>query len=219
MTAIVHARTPGLWLDRRGVSIVEFGLCLPLLLGFALSGVEMANYILSNGAAQRLATGVADMVAQTGVGEIATSEAQIYDMFASTDATAKPRDIKNNGRVIFSVIKGVTQSDGSVRNEYADATYAQQFHGGYVAAVPLLGCRTTTPLPTFTRTLPANEIMVHAQTTYMYKPLFSRSLLTMFELPLTFTRTATARVRKNRFQITNDAAHPSKSRCDSTTGL
>lgn len=205
--------------DRSAVSVIEFALGLPPLLGFALSGLEMANYILANNTTQRMATMVADLIAQSGVGDIATTEAQIYDMFYAIDVAAKPLSLRKNGRIVFSVIKGVTQGDGTVRNEYADTVYSQQFDGDYVAAAPLLGCQTTTPLPNFSRTLPANELMVHAQVTYVYEPLFGQSVFDYFRVPTVLTRTATFRMRKNRFNISNDNSHPSKTKCASKTGL
>ena len=205
--------------DRSAVSVLEFALALPPLLGFALSGLEMASYILTNNTTQRMATMVADLVAQSGVGDVAATEAQIYDMFYAIDVAAKPLSLRKNGRVMFSVIKGVTQSDGTVRNEYADTVYAQQFDGNYVAAVPVLGCQTTTPLPNFARSLPANELMVHAQVTYVYEPLFAKSAFSYFDVPTVLTRTATFRMRKNRFNISNDGSHPAKTKCATSNGL
>lgn len=203
-----------------GIAMMEFALMLPVLLGLTLGALEMSNYIIASNTIQRMATSSADMLSQTGVNNISTSESQIYDLFYSLNVAAKPLDMRNHGRVVLTVIKGVPQSDGSVRNEFADTIYSQQFDGGNVAAAPLLGCHATTALPVYGRTLPANEIMVHAQVSYQYAPLLgSANLLSYFSVPSVITRTAVFRMRKNMFNITNDNSHPSKSKCTSATGL
>ncbi|MDO6414680.1 TadE/TadG family type IV pilus assembly protein [Sphingomonas sp. BIUV-7] len=205
--------------NERGLALMEFALGLPLLLGLTLGALEMSNFIIASNTVQRLATAAADMLSQTGVNNISTSESQIYDMFYALDVAAKPLDLRHRGRVILTVIKGVAQSNNTVRNEFADAIYAQQFDGGYTGAVPLLGCHSTATLPTYARTLPANEIMVHAQVTYQYAPLLAGSqVLSYFSVPATITRTAVFRMRKNTFNITNDGVHPVKSNCTTATG-
>jgi hypothetical protein len=202
-----------------GIALLELALTLPVLLGLTLGALEMSNYIIASNTVQRLATSSADMLSQTGVNAISTSESQIYDMFYSLDVAAKPLDMRNRGRVILTVIKGVSQSDGSVHNEFADTVYSQQFSGGYVAAAPLLGCHSTVALPVYGRTLPSNEIMVHAQVSYQYEPLLAGSrMLSYFSMPAVITRTSVFRMRKNIFNITNDGIHPSKSKCTSASG-
>ena len=64
----------GLASDRSGVALIEFGLALPLFLGFVLAGIEMANYVMANNRTQRLATMAADLVAQSGARASATSQ-------------------------------------------------------------------------------------------------------------------------------------------------
>lgn len=205
--------------DRAGASLIEFGLGLPLLLGFTLGGLEMANYILALNTTQRLATMTADMLAQSGVGGISTTEGQIHDLFQALDVSARPLDMRKNGRVIVTVLRGERQADGTVRNVYADATYAQQFDGGYVAARPLLGCHSAQARPTFSRVLPPDEIMAHAQVTYKYEPLIVPNLMSYFQAPSEITRTAGFRMRKNQFNITNDKNHPVKNNCNGIDGL
>lgn len=206
--------------EERGLALLEFALTLPFLLGLTLGALEMSNYIIASNTAQRLATASADMLSQTGVNNISTSESQIYDMFYALDVAAKPLDMRNRGRVILTVIKGVAQADGTVRNEFADANYGQQFDGGYIGASILLGCHSSVTLPVYTRTLPANEIMVHAQVSYQYQPLLgSANALSYFSVPAVITRTAVFKMRKNLFNITNDSTHPWKSNCLTARGV
>ena len=224
MTAVP---TPGwrrfarrLRVEQAAVSLIEFALALPLLIGFLLGGLEMANYILASNTCQRLSTMLADLVAQSGVGGEATTEAQIYDMFNAIDVSAKPYDLRARGRVVMSVIKGVAQADGTVRNEFADTTFSQQFDGGYASAAPLLGCRRSGVLPTtFGRTLSKDEVLAHVQVSYQYKPLFVPTSMSYFMGPDLITRTAVFRMRKNSFSISGDAQHPAKSNCTTANGL
>lgn len=207
--------------DERGVAFVEFALALPLVLGLTIGGLEMANFIIANNTVQRLATMSADMLSQAGMNNQPTSEAQIYDMFYALDSSGKPLDLREHGRIILTVIKGVGQSNGTVRNEFADShIYSQQFDGGYTSAAPLMGCHSKVSLPTFARTLPLNEIMVHAQASYRYQPLFlTAGVLSYFSVPRDITRTAVFRMRKNQWNIINDGSHPSKKNCDTPDGL
>lgn len=205
--------------DSRGVSALEFALALPLLAGFMLGGLELANYILAVNTTQRVATMMADMLSQVGVGEIATTEAQIYDMFYALDVAAKPLDLRRNGRVIFTIVRGETQANGTVANVFADSSYAQQFSGGYTAAAPLLGCNKSVARPAFNRVLPTSEVMAHVQVSFRYTPIFVPSAISLFEARRDITRTANFRLRKNRWAITNDSTHPPRNNCATASGL
>ena len=202
-----------------GMALLEFALALPMLLGLIFGALEMSNYIIASNTVQRLATASADMLSQTGIGNVSTTESQIYDMFYAMDVAAKPLDMRNRGRIILTVIKGV-QNGSTVQNQFADTIFSQQFDGGYVGANILLGCHSSVTLPIYGRTLPANEIMVHAQVSYQYAPLLGGAkLLSYFTVPAVITRTAVFRMRKNTFNITNDSTHPPKSKCTSATGV
>ncbi|WP_293971826.1 TadE/TadG family type IV pilus assembly protein [Sphingomonas sp.] len=219
MRASFIAPLRGLLRAERGIAMMEFAIGLPVLLGLTLGALELSNYIIASNTVQRLATASADMLSQTGVNNISTTEAQIYDMFYALDVAAKPLDMRSRGRIILTVIKGVAQGNGTVQNQFADAVYSQQFDGGYVGANILLGCRTSVTLPVYNRTLPANELMVHAQVSYQYASLLgSANVLSYFNVPPVITRTAVFRMRKNMFNITNDNSHPVKSKCTSATG-
>jgi Flp pilus assembly protein TadG len=205
-------------LDRAAVSMIEFALGMPILIGFLLGGLEMANYILASNTCQRLATMMADLVSQSGVGGESTTQVQIYDMFNAVDVSAKPYDLRNHGRVVFSVIKGKLQTNGTVRNEFAEGAYAQQFDGGFTGVAPVVGCRQTGALPALNRSLPADEMLVHVQVSYQYQPMILPTSISYFTGRTSFTRTAAFRMRKNQFAISGDAAHPAKSNCTTANG-
>lgn len=204
---------------RRAVAVLEFALMLPLFLGFVLTGIETANFVLANNRTQRLAAMTADLVAQSGVGAIGTTEGQIYDLFSAIDLTAHPFNLRKHGRVVISGVKGTDiNNDNVVENRFL----WQRFDGGYVAATPVLGCARTTPLATLksARMLPLDEILYHVQVTYNYQPVFSRLPFRWLNLTTALTRSAIFRARSSLFQTpTTDDRFPPKSNCSTVDGL
>jgi hypothetical protein len=203
----------------RAVAALEFGLMLPLFLGFVLTAIETANYVLANNRTQRLAAMTADLVAQSGVGAIGATEAQIYDLFSAIDLTAHPFDLRTHGRVVISSVKGTDiNNDNIVENRFL----WQRFDGNHVVAAPLLGCATNNAIAALpvARVLPLDEIMYHVQVTYDYQPVFSRVPFQWLNLSTAFTRTAIFRARSSQFQTPSpDSRFPPKSNCTSPTGL
>ncbi|UYY58922.1 TadE/TadG family type IV pilus assembly protein [Sphingomonas sp. S2-65] len=200
--------------------MLEFGLMLPLFLGFVLTGIEVGNYVLANNRTQRLAAMTADLVAQSGVGAISATEGEIYDLFSAIDLTAQPFDLRNHGRVVISSVRGTDlDGNGAVETRFV----WQRFDGGYVAAQPVIGCMKTTPLATLPRTrmLPLNELMFHVQVTYDYQPVFSKVPFRWVNLDTAFTRTAMFRARSTQLDTpTPDPARfPPKSNCVTANGL
>lgn len=201
---------------------MEFALILPMFAGTALGGLEMGNYILANNKVQRLATMTADLVAQSGAGGVGASERQIYDLFSAIDVSAQPFDIRKNGRVVITAVKGedVTPSDPS--KVVINHILWQRFDGAYVAAKPVLGCHADNKPATLpgNRTLPEDEVLFHVQVSYHYQPLIRLDILNMLSLPADFSRTALFRARSKDFQKpTPEAKFPAKQNCSTATGL
>ncbi len=210
---------PSLRRDASGVAMLEFGLSLPLFLGFLLAGIEMGNYVMANNRTQRLAAMTADLVAQSGAGSIGATEGQIYDLFSAIDLTAQPFDLRDHGRVVITAVKGTDQNNDRI---IENRIMWQRFDGSYVAAHPVLGCHQTAPLATLpgNRQLSLDELMFHVQVTYEYQPIFSKMPFEMFDVPSEFTRYAMFRARSNQFQSpTPQTGYPAKSKCSSTDGL
>ena len=212
-------RLKALCANPRGVAMLEFGLMLPLLLGFTLTGIEVANYVLANNRTQRLAAMTADLVAQSGVGAVGATEGEIYDLFSAIDLTAQPFNLRDHGRVVISSVKGSDDNnDGVIENRFL----WQRFDGGLTAAPPLLGCARNIAEARMPRSrmLPLNEILFHVQVTYDYQPVFSRAPFQWVQLATQFTRTAMFRARSNQFQSpTPDSRFPAKSNCVTASGL
>lgn len=203
---------------RRAVAMLEFALALPLFLGFMLTAIEFGNYIMANNRVQRLAAMSADLVAQSGTGDIGIGEAQIYDLFSAVDLTARPYDLRNDGRIVITGVRGTdTDKNGTTENQIL----WQRFDGGYVVA-PQVGCNqtvTTASLPAGRR-LPLGEILFHVQVSYRYRPIMTDIPFRMLSLPVDFTRIAMFRARNKDFQSpTPDDRFPPKDKCATASGL
>ncbi|GAA0663727.1 hypothetical protein FHT00_001194 [Sphingomonas insulae] len=204
--------------DRRGVSMLEFALMLPLFLGFVLTGIEFANYVMANNRVQRLAAMSADLVAQSGTGKIGVAEGQIYDLFSALDLTARPFDLRRFGRVVITGVQGIdNDNDGKVDNKIL----WQRFDGDFVTP-PALGCNLNTAVATLPqgRQLIRDEILFHVQVSYRYQPIFSAMPFRWLSLPTSFTRSAMFRARNKDFTTpTPDSRFPAKKNCNTATGL
>jgi Flp pilus assembly protein TadG len=204
--------------ETRGVAMLEFGLMLPLFLGFVLTAIEFANYIMANNRVQRMAAMSADLIAQSGTGDIGVGEGQIYDLFSALDLTSRPYDLRNDGRVVITGVRGTdTNNDGSVENRIM----WQRFDGGYIVA-PLVGCNQSTTVATLpnARQLLLDEILFHVQVSYKYRPIFSDLPFRWLSLPVDFSRITMFRARSKDFQTpTPDPRFPPKSKCLTTNGL
>lgn len=201
------------WRDRRGVSLIEFALTMPMLLMFTLSGLEIANLIIINGKAQRLASTTADLVAQRGTSagmagaatERRLSEAQVYDILDAANISARPIDFPHDGRIVLTAVVG--EDTNSDRVADVNRIRWQRFGGGLVDAPILIGCRTVSNIATIDRRLTNEEAMFHSQVTIRYRPLIGLPLLTWFGVPETITRTATLRGRGGTYRDI-DAVEP-----------
>lgn len=204
--------------NTRAVAMLEFALMLPLFLGFMLTAIEFANYIMANNRVQRLVAMSADLVAQSGTGDIGIGEGQIYDLFSAVDLTARPFDLRNDGRIVITGVRGTDDdNNGTVENRIL----WQRFDGGYVTA-PMVGCNRTTHIAELpqSRQVLLDEILFHVQVSYRYRPVFSTIPFRMLSLPLDFTRIAMFRARNKDFQtLTPDSRFPPKSNCTTPTGL
>ena len=217
--ASVRARARDFLRDRRGVAFTEFALILPLFIGVAVGGIEIANLMLVNMRVQRLATQMANIVAQRGASQRPLSEDQVYDVLAAMDVAAAPLDIRRNGRVVLSAVLGEdTNADNT-----ADVSRIkwQRFDGGLVSAPSAIGCWSTSTLATLknNRQLTLVESFFHAQVTYRYQPIFV-NVMSYLKVPDTIVRTAAFRGRGSTFRdVLAVEGFPPKRNCTSANGL
>lgn len=208
-----------LWTDRGGVAFVEFALALPLFIGVTVAGIEIANLMLVNMRVQRLATQMANIVAQRGASQRPLSEDQVYDVLAAMDVAAAPLDIRHDGRVVLSAVLGEdTNGDNS-----ADVSRIkwQRFDGGLISAAPDIGCWSTSTSAALKngRQLSLGEAYFHAQVTVRYTPIFV-NMMSYLNVPDTITRTSAFRGRGSTFRdVLSVEGYPPKQNCATPTGL
>ena len=205
--------------DRRGVAFIEFALILPIFIGVTVGGVEVANLMLVNMRVQRLATQMANIVAQRGASQRPLSEDQVYDVLAAMDVAAQPMNIRRDGRVVLSAVLGEdTNADNA-----ADVSRIkwQRFDGGLISATPSIGCWSTSTLATLpgNRQLTLGEAYFHAQVTVRYRPIFI-NIMSYLKAPDTITRTSAFRGRGSTFRdVLTVEGYPPKQNCATATGL
>lgn len=205
--------------DTRGVAFIEFALILPMFVGVTVAGIEVANVMLVNMRIQRLATQMANMVAQRGASQRPLSEDQVYDVLAAMDVAAAPLDLRNNGRIVLSAVLGEDTNADNV----ADVSRIkwQRFDGGLTSAVPSVGCWSVDSRATLknSRQLTLGESYFHAQVTVRYRPIFV-NVLSYLQVPAEVTRSAAFRGRGSAFRdILTVDGYPPKEKCNTVTGL
>ncbi|MCF8709315.1 TadE/TadG family type IV pilus assembly protein [Rhizorhapis sp. SPR117] len=103
--------TTSLGACRSGVAMVEFALCLPFVVTFAMSGVELTNFTTTKMRMSQIALHVADNASRIGTGTLLSSkqisEAQINDLLTGAGLQAGQLDLYTNGRVILTSLEPV----------------------------------------------------------------------------------------------------------------
>lgn len=94
--------------DNRGIALLEFGLCLPLLLIVTLWTFEYVNYCIVVQQISQLALQVSDNAARIGTqNSIQTQidEKQINDLFQGAGLQSGPLALAQNGRVMLTSLE------------------------------------------------------------------------------------------------------------------
>jgi hypothetical protein len=96
--------------DRRGLAMMEFALCLPILLLLCTLGIEYVNYIVTKKRISEIAAQIADNASRMGDATILNnkpvSEAEINDLFVG--ATLQAGDhlaLQSRSRIILSSLE------------------------------------------------------------------------------------------------------------------
>lgn len=160
--------------DRRGVSIVEFALMLPLLMLIGAGGIELINYLLASQKIERIASVTADNISRN---TLAPSERSFIDTFKAIDEIAEPFELKDEGRVIMTGVIGVPKDGGIVGK-----VVWQRCAGNLAGIVSTIGAEAADPLkwaegedanlPNGISIL-QNQLVVVSEVAYRYQPLIS----------------------------------------------
>ena len=162
--------------DRTGVSAVEFGLILPVMVVFYLGSVELGNGLAVQFKATLAARTVADLTSQYN--SLDTSMMTQILGAASTVVTPYPG---NNMTVVVSEVT-TTNSTGS-----AIVTWSAASGGSArIAGAPIT-------LPSALHTLPTGTSLIFGEVTYPYNPQFGSVLtgtINMYESQYFYPRKA-----------------------------
>jgi Flp pilus assembly protein TadG len=159
---------------RRGATIVEVGLWMPLISMIGLGMLEYTNFILAGQKLERIATVTADTIARNTV---APSERSFVDTFRAVEKLDAPFDVKKDGRTILTGVIGVNK-DGAVVNKVVwqrcdgDLTAATSQIGSEWRATPDYGEGPDVTLPNNV-ILQQNQMVVVAEVAYRYDPLIN----------------------------------------------
>lgn len=95
---------------RRGVAALEFALVMPLLIGFILAGIDLANFVATVQRTAAAATAAADLAAQIDSFTAETSPARVRTgrelavLALAASEVARPDDILADGVLVVSSI-------------------------------------------------------------------------------------------------------------------
>ncbi|HMT42903.1 MAG TPA: TadE/TadG family type IV pilus assembly protein [Chakrabartia sp.] len=95
-------RAKGLWSSTSGIAIVEFALSLPLFVGTAFGGIEVARYVAANMQVSQLALMVADNAGRVR-GSI--DESDIEEVMIGARTSGEGVKFGQYGRVILSSLE------------------------------------------------------------------------------------------------------------------
>lgn len=116
MKSLVRRPLSSLASDCSGIGIIEFALTIPLVVGMAMGGIELANLALTHMRVSQIALTVAD-----NAGRVTTriDEGNIAEVFAGARLVGEPIDFEENGRVVLSSLQ---------HNELADENEGQMIN-------------------------------------------------------------------------------------------
>lgn len=210
--------------DRRGISLVEFALMLPLFAGSIFAMLELSQYVVATQRMQRISANMGDMVAQSGTASIGASETQINDILSAMQYAAKPFKLKERGRVIVTAVQG--QRDPAANNQIKNRKLWHRCDGQLAGKPNKLpgAVDTWIDLPS-RRVLLEGEILIYSQLDYEYESLTGPtttsgkaiSIGNLWDPEAKFmVRTASFRPRSKTFvNITPDGSTP-KNNCPVT---
>lgn len=156
--------------DRRGISMAEFALVLPIFLGAIFAVLEMSQFTVATQRMQRISANMGDLVAQSGTAGIGSSESQMNDIIASMQYAAKPFKLKERGRVIITAVQG--QRDPTNGNQVRNRKLWHRCDGQFAGRPNKLPgtINSWIELPSG-RVLLEDEILIHSQLAYQFEPL------------------------------------------------
>ena len=147
--------------DCHGVSAVEFGLALPVLLLLLMASADVGGLALANLKIYNAASSMADLVSRDKTIQTAT----LNDLYGAATQITNPLDLADNGKVIITSVSADTPDDPRI--------FWQSSGGGTLPATSEVGTTVGDPanLPADLQ-VEAQETIIVAEVFYRFKPLF-----------------------------------------------
>lgn len=157
--------------NRRGAAMMEFALCLPVLMTLILVGLEMTNFVLANHRVRQIAAMTADNASRL---RTQMSEAYINQLFVGVQKAGAGIDFQGRGRVILSSV----QNNGAATGQWI--RWQRCF--GSLNRAPKYGTqdkgKSDNSLPTINGlSAQTGSAIMYAEAEYEYKPLIPSSYL------------------------------------------
>ena len=165
--------TASLGRDQRGISMVEFGLCLPFLVAVGMTGIEITNMASASMQVSQIAVSVADnasRLGQTDNSAVAPSvgEADVDAVMFGAMRQGASLDFQQNGRIILSSLE-VDPADPAVQyihwQRCAGDMSAESSYGIESDEVDGIGSQNLTANP--------GQAVMFAEVYYTYQPVFA----------------------------------------------
>lgn len=162
-----------------GMAVVEFALCLPVVVSIAMAGGELTNYTITKMRMSQIALQVADNASRIGSGSLLSakqiSEAQINDLLTGAGLQSRALDLYGNGRVIIYSLEPVANPNTTnkfkirwKRCQGTKTTYTGSYNQGDTNLAGFVsGAQTITA--------PVGGAVMVVQLSYNYRPLISQS--------------------------------------------
>ena len=187
--------------DQAGVSVVEFALCLPVLVTLGMYGVEISHMVSANMQVSQLALAVADnasRLGQTDNGAVTptVAESDIDAVMFGAITQGEALDFEGNGRIVLSSLERHTNGRQYIHWQRCageldrDSSYGNDSDQNGLTGPTLAGLGQ----PGRVVSANAGQAVMFVEVYYTYQPLFGD----MFADATTFKHEAAFIVRDDR---------------------
>ena len=189
--------------DRRGISAVEFALCLPFVITATMTGAELTNYTTTKMRISQLALQVADNASRIGTGTVLSnktiSEKQLNEILVGANMQSGKLAAFTNGRITMTSLQpGVAANTYVVKWQRCKGakTPPTMTPAYYTAGTTERSSEPTNANNPYKVTPPPSGAVMFVEIYYRYQPLISTSFIPTANLDI--REIAAMTVRDNR---------------------
>ncbi len=158
----------GFFLNQHGIAALEFALCAPLLLLLTLGTIEMSRFLLIHQKAEKMASSMADLIAQSQATTI--SIASITLLFNAASQVMNPFTFGSDGIVIITSVTRTGSSQPTVRWRQVGGGSLT----GYSSQIGAVNATATLPVG---MVMSDKENLIVAEVYYRYTPMFGSQIV------------------------------------------